>query len=424
MKIDINLSNASFRMFGVLLISLFLSACQSTPHRVESVGPSITGPSGNTIGGPRARTYDYPGEVYLNVAIPVFDPGLPLDRQGNLDYGKVQELDIWPQVRRLEANRFAVDTKTALEETRAFNTIFVTPGADAAADVYVLGTINHSDTETLNLSIRVVDATNEVWGERTFEYRVHEGFYRDAFNQNKDPYEPMFKSIAGYVYDLLMRKSDEDRRHVQRVASLRYAAMYSPESMASYLEERSTRNGVRYRINGMPAEEDPMWQRIQLIQAEDQAFLDGLQANYAAFHGESDASYKDYQRETLPIAAEIRREKARRSAQQFNVLLAAVGTALLVRNSDSTAGEIGAYVLGATALYNLGEAIETNRNLRFQRQQLSEMGNSLDIKVTPQVVEFNNQRIELQGTALEQYTQLRAQLQAIYRLEATPDQQL
>ncbi|WP_228517743.1 hypothetical protein [Aliidiomarina indica] len=403
------------------VIALTLSACQTT-HSVNSVGPNASG--GTTLGSVQDRTYNYPSDVYLSVAIPVFDPGLPLDAQGNLDYGKVHDLDIWPQVRRLEANRFAIETKRALAETNAFSNLSVTPDTSATADVYVLGKIDHSDTETLKLSVRVMDATNHMWGERTFEYRVHEGFYRDAFNQGKNPYEPMFKHIAGYVYDLLLRRSDEDKQTIQRVAQLRYAAMYSPESMAPYLDERSTRNGTRYSLNGFPAENNPMFQRIQVIQAEDQAFIDNLQTNYDAFYAESDSSYLDYHRETLPIAAEIRREKARRASQQITAVLAAVGAALLIRNSDSTEAEVGAYVLGVTSLYNLSGAVESNRNLRFQRQQLSEMGQSLDIKVTPQVVEFNNQRIELQGSAREQYTQLRAQLKAIHAVESTPDNQL
>ncbi|TRW48685.1 hypothetical protein FM042_06780 [Aliidiomarina halalkaliphila] len=410
------------RLVAGACIALALSACQTT--NVNSVGPNATGPGGTTITGTQNRTYNYPSDVYLSVAIPVFDPGLPMDSQGNLDYGKVHDLDIWPQVRRLEANRFAVDTKRALAETNAFSNLSVTPDANASADVYVLGTINHSDTETLNLTVQVRDATNHLWGERTFEYRVHEGFYRDAFNQGKNPYDPMFKTIASYVYDLLLDRTDEQKLTIQRVGQLRYAAMYSPESMAPYINERSTRNGNRYTLNGFPAENDPMFQRIQVIQAEDQAFIDNLQTNYDAFYAESDSSYLDYHQETLPIAAEIRREKARRASQQITAVLAAVGTALLIRNSDSTAGEVGAYVLGATSLYNLSGAVESNRNLRFQRQQLSEMGQSLDIKVTPQVVEFNNQRIELQGSAREQYTQLRAQLQAIHAIESTPDQQL
>lgn len=402
--------------------ALVLSACQSAPG-VQHVGPSMTGPSGATLGNTE-RTYTYNSDIFLNVAVPVFDPGLPLDRNGNVDYDQLVEDDIWPQIRRLEANRFALETKRALGKTNSFGSIDVTPDTNASADLYVLGKINHSDTETINISVRVIDGTNATWGTQTFEHRVSEGYYRDAFNSNGNPYDPIFTSIANYVYDLLREKSEAQKANIQAVSEMRYAAMYSPETMGSYLEKSSTRNGVVYSLNGFPAEEDPMLQRIRLIQAEEQNFISELQGNYATFYEKSDSSYRDYHRETLPVAAAIRREKAQRGRQQATALFAAIGAGLLMRNSGSTAGEIGALVLGATSLYNIGGAIESNRSLDNQRQLLSEMGQNLDIQVTPQVIEYRDQTIELQGSAREQYTQLRAQLLEIYKVEATPDQNL
>ncbi len=412
------------RKLLILGITAFvLTACQTGPD-VRHVGPSMTGPSGSGTLGNNQRNYTYNSDIYLNVAVPVFDPGLPLDRNGNVDYEQLVEDDIWPQIRRLEANRFALDTKNALSKTNSFGSIDVTPDTNSSADLYVLGKINHSDTETISISVRVMDGTNALWGSQTFEYQVSEGFYRDAFNSGNNPYEPIFTSIANYVYDLLREKSEAQKANIQAVTELRYAAMYSPETMGSYLEQKSTRNGVVYSINGFPADEDPMLQRIRLIQAEEQNFISELQDNYAAYYQQSDSSYSDYHRETLPIAASIRREKAQRGRRQATALLAAVGAGLLMKNSGSTAGEIGAIVLGATSLYNVGGAIENNRNLDNQRQLLSEMGQNLDIEVTPQVIEYRDQTIELQGSAREQYTQLRAQLLEIYKVEATPDQNL
>ena len=48
------------------------------------------------------------------------------------------------------------------------------------------------------------------------------------------------------------------------------------------------------------------------------------------------------------------------------------------------------------------------------------MGQNLDIQVADQIVEINDQQIELQGTASEQYYQLRSRLKDIYEMEATP----
>jgi len=153
------------------LSALFtLAGCQSTQTNVTSVGPSMSGPGSSKALGKEERSYSYNSNVYLNVAIPVFDPGLPKDEYGNIDDEELVEEDIWPQVRRLEANRFAVNTREALSDTKAFGAVNVTPDANVSADVYVLGKINYSDTETVEIGVRVMDASNQIWGEEEFEY--------------------------------------------------------------------------------------------------------------------------------------------------------------------------------------------------------------------------------------------------------------
>ena len=75
---------------------------------------------------------------------------------------------------------------------------------------------------------------------------------------------------------------------------------------------------------------------------------------------------------------------------------------------------------GIAAIGSLSQAIQTNKELHAQRDLFDEMGQNLDIQVADQIVEIDNQRIELQGTAAEQYYQLRSRLKDIYDMEATP----
>ncbi|WP_423185943.1 hypothetical protein ACO1PK_12500 [Alishewanella sp. d11] len=420
-------SNNKWQASLLGFVVLLLTGCQTTQTQVSSVGPAMTGPSTNTAAGTVKRAFPYNSNIFLDVAIPVFDPGIPLDARGNIDDQKVAEEDIWPQVRRLEANRFAIDTKKALAATKAFGAINVTPDASVSADVYVLGKINYSDTETVRISVRVMDATNDIWGEKSFEHQVGQAFYRDALRKNQNPYAPIFNDIAAYVYDLLIKKSEKDKQTIQQVSDLRYAAMYSPEAFGSYLTTKRKGFGSRqavFQLTGAPAEQDAMLQRVRLLQNKDEQFVDTLQDSYEAFYAETSEAYLKYQRETLAIAADIRKKKAERTAQQLVAAGGAVLGIMLAKNSNSKAGEIGAIAAGTAAVFSLSKAIETNHQLSAQRDVLSEMGQNLDIKVTPQVVELNDQTIELQGTALEQYTQLRQRLLQIYQLEATPDTQL
>lgn len=414
------------KLFTVMC-AVILSGCQSTQSNVTSVGPAIGGPATTAAAGTPQKKFPYNSSIYLDVAVPIFDPGIPVDKRGNVDDAAVAEQDIWPQVRRLEANRFAIDTKKALAATKAFGAISVTPDASVSADVYVLGKINYSDTETIIVSVRVMDATNDIWGEKTFEHRVGEAFYRDVLRKDQNPYAPVFNDIAAYVYDLLIKKSEKAKQNIQQVSDLRYAAMYSPEAFSPYVVSKRksfTSSQQIYQLTGAPSGQDPMLQRVQLLQTKDEQFVDQLQDSYEAFYAQTDEAYRKYQRETLPVAADIRKKKAERTAQQLVAAGAAVLGVMIAKNSNSTAGEVGVIAAGATAVYSLSKAIETNRQLSSQRDVLSEMGQNLDIKVTPQVVELNDQTIELKGTAGEQYTQLRQRLLEIYQLEATPDTQL
>ena len=257
----------------------------------------MVGPGGGQALGAQKNTYNYNSEIYMDVAIPVFDPGFPTERDGTIDYDEIEEEGIWPQVRRLEANRFAIATKEALGETKSFGSINVTPDASALADVYVLGKINYSDTETVEIGVKVMDAKNTVWVEEEFEYRVSEGWYRDAMSRGENPNGPVFEQIAKFVYDLLIKKSDAYKQEVQMVSDLRYAQMYSPESFSQYLTQ-----GRRGEIElvSAPSDSDPMLRRVRAIQAKDEQFIDSLQETYDSFWVTTEEQYRKYQKETLP----------------------------------------------------------------------------------------------------------------------------
>ncbi len=406
-------------LFTVVATASFilLGGCGSTQTNVTSVGPSMVGPGGGQQLGANSHRYRYNSDIYMDVAIPVFDPGFPTESDGSIDYDEIEEEGIWPQVRRLEANRFAIATKEALGETKSFGSINVTPDASALADIYILGKINYSDTETVEIGVRVMDAKNTVWGEEEFEYRVSEGWYRDAMSRGENPNAPVFEQIAKYVYDLLMKKSEAYKQEVQMVSDLRYAQMYSPEAFSQYLSQ--SRKG-EVELVSAPSESDPMLRRVRAIQAKDEQFIDSLQETYDSFWVTTETPYRKYQKETLPEAKKIRELKAERTTKQVTAGLFAVASVLLGSNSSSTAGQVAAAGAGIAAIGTLNEAIKTNKELHAQRDLFDEMGQNLDIQVADQIVEIDNQRIELQGSASEQYYQLRSRLKDIYEMEATP----
>lgn len=409
------------RVCVALLTTLItITGCSSTQN--NSVGPAKVGPGAYNPQGSTKKAYVYNSDIFLDVAIPVFDPGLPKDKYGNLDDDEIIEQNIWPQIRRTEAKRFAVETKKALAKTNSFGRINVTPTTNTSADMFVLGKIVESDVKELALEITVVDSRNKVWGSKTFENEASLGFYRDQARKNTNPHEPVFAQVAAYVQSLVVKKSDAEKQRIQDVANVIYASVYSPEVFAQYLTENK-RTGET-ELQGLPDPNDPMLARIATLKAQDEMFVDNLQDNYDLFSANTKEAYRTYQKETLPIVYKIEREQTKRTVSQIATFGFAIASVLLSKNSRSTAGQVGSAVAGIAAAKTLIDAVQSNAEIAKHRGLFTEMGGNLDIAVSPQVLEFNEQEIELTGTAGEQYEQWKAHLYEIYALEATPDKQI
>ena len=107
----------------------------------------------------------------------------------------------------------------------------------------------------------------------------------------------------------------------------------------------------------------------------------------------------------------------------FAVLAAAAGA-----QSDSyngaAAGATGAVVAGAVGAEMLSRSFKTSEEAKVHRDALNELGQSLDMELAPQVIEFEKETVKLTGDAKEQFHQWREFLKKIYAQEATPDVKL
>ena len=114
--------------------------------------------------------------IFLDVAIPAFSPGLPLDSFGEIDGDELEEEGIWPQLRRTEAKLFASEMKSALDNKKVFGSVSVTHDASTPSDLFVLGEIVKSDSEIVEIDVTVVDSTGEILGNKSFKHTVSKGF--------------------------------------------------------------------------------------------------------------------------------------------------------------------------------------------------------------------------------------------------------
>ena len=371
-----------------------------------AVGPGIDPPAS-------AAADPYSG-VRLDVIVPVFDPGLPEDPD---DYEKE---GVWPELRRAEANRFAVSLKKALQATGTLGDVRVSPDARAAGDLYVIGAIEKSDGQDLRIAVEVVDVGGKRWMRKRYRHRVKEYFWRNLRNKGKDPYQPVFDEAAGDVAKLVMKRSPEELATLRRIGEIRFARTFSEEAFAEYLEVR----GRRVTLTALPDRDDPMLARIRAIRVRDGLFMDRMQTHYEGFSQRTDTSYAAWQEHSL---TEV---KARNEARGKALVQGVVGAALAVggaiaavkgghnRDAGTEVAGIAAAIAGGVLI---AQSFKNSAEGRVHAEALSELGESLDVEVAPQVVELEDTTVELTGDAREQFRQWRSFLKRIYDEEGIPE---
>ena len=399
-----------------IIFAFFLSGCATNTKTTSTVGPA---PSSSFS---QSQKSDWVSATpIVDVIIPVFDPGLPVDPA---DY---DDKNIWPELRRAEANRFAYKLKEKLEATGKFGAIRVTPDSTATGDLYILGRIEQSNGEDVEIEIEVVDIRGKRWLDESFEHEVSEAFHNDLRNKDLDPYDPVFEEAAAEIVAELNDHSVQELEDLHYLADLRFGANFSENAFKRYIEIEDG----EYFLVSKPSDQDPMLQRVRSIRVRDQLFVDGLQDNYAFFSEQMTESYLMWQKQSL-FETQAGRAATRKTIGQAlgGVLLIglAVLSAVAGSNSNSTggsaAGTTGAIIGGIAGATLMSNSFKTSEEAKVHRDSLNELGQSVDMSLAPQVIAFEKESVKLTGDAKEQFSQWRAFLQKIYAEERTPDVQI
>ena len=401
------------RIPSSVILAAALAALAGCVTMGTTSGPSV----GPRSAASAAASHGVYQGVRLDVVVPVFDPGLPDDPD---DYDKE---GVWPELRRAEANRFALALKQALQDTQVFGDIRVSPDTEATGDLYVIGAIEKSDGQVVRIAIEVVDIGGKRWMRDRYRHRVKEYFWRDPRNAGLDPYQPVFEEAAADVAALVEKRSARELTELRHIAEIRFAKAFSEDAFAEYVEER---NG-RVMLTSLPDRGDPMLERTRAIRVREGLFMDRMQTHYAAFAQRTDAGYAAWQEHSL---TEV---KARNAARGKALVQGVLGAALAVGGAYAAIKggrdyNPGQEVAGVTAAIVGGvliaKSFETSSEGRVHGEALSELGESLNVDVAPQVVELEGTTAELTGDAREQFRQWRAFLRRIHAEERTPERTL
>jgi hypothetical protein len=391
-----------FSAVSIVICSATLAACSSSEVLVaHSIGLK---PADGVI----------VEEALLDVAVAVFDSGVP---DGELDTKVREELiqeGTFVQIRRAEALYFAVQLRDTLRATNRWGSVWVTPESTTSSDVNVVARILQSDGEVVSVGVHATDASGRVWIDDTYTVVVAAGAYNRQRYNGLDPYQDLFNSIANDLSAARMALNDADAARVREVAALRYAGELSPEAFAGYVTE----DDGKYALNRLPAEGDPQFDRTQRARQREHLFFETLNQHYANFAREATPSYdswREYSREETIQVREITRSTRFRTGMGIASIVASF---VYGNNSD---GSFTDRVVRDTLMYIGMDMLRTSATRRQEKrlhvEALEELSASFDDEVEPLVVNVQGTEHRLTGTAEIQYQEWRDLLRELYMEE-------
>lgn len=389
------LSIVPLKLLMFVLTAAVLSACSSHTVKTTQAIPVIQ--EDQTI----------PESQLLDVGIQLFDP--------NVDQANDDNKLTFVEIRNAEARYLPVQLMNSVQESGAWGAVRVVPVTQNSSDVTVSGKILNSDGEKLALEITVNDATGQQWFTRKYEELASKYSYRKSRpgTVNPDPFQNIYHRIAN---DMLQYRRDNftgaDLQQVRTVAELRFAKDFSPAAFGEHVTER---NG-KYVVNRLPADNDPMMQRIRAIRERDYLFIDTMQGYYDNFTREMHTPYQQWRSMSYKEALALR--ELRSEARRDTILgVAAIVAGIAGATSDNRAARASSGVAVAGGGFLVKRGLDKRAESELHVEALLELGESLEAEVESQVIELEDRTITLNGTVDNQYQQWRKILKDLYDIE-------
>lgn len=380
-----------------LLLSLgTLVACSSQTVKSTTVTPIVS------------ETVSVAEDELLDISVGVFQPGLD-------DIPNNREELTFADVRMAETQFVSYQLAQTLQRTGAWGVVRVNPNDLSASDLAITGTIIQSDGETMVLNVSVKDATGKVWLEKEYEEVVSKFSYDPRLRRADDPFQGLFNRIANDL--LVYRQQNLDRQEVlniRAVSRIQFAKSFAPQVFDQYLTTNN-RTGL-IEVTRLPAEDDPMLNRIDNIRERDYLYVDALQDYYGNYVRQMQGPYTNFRRESYEEV--MKYDRLRKQATRNMVLgVAAIVGGLAATQSNNNAVQFSAYGGLFGGGYLIKDAFNKRDEAQMQVEVLAELGDSLGSEIAPQTIELDERVVTLTGSVQEQYAQWREILADIYAAE-------
>jgi hypothetical protein len=374
------------------------------PVVLVSLGASKLAPHEQAI---QANT-EIAEDQLLDVSIEVFDAGIP----DLTTLTPKQKEGIYPEVRKSEARYVPMQLKETLQATGFWGAVRVVPEGTSSAEVTVTGQIVKSTGKTLIVEVQASDISGRQWLRKKYKQEANPFVYIDEKQKHIDPFSGLYGQIAN---DLLQRRQKLDPEQIvelRRISELRFASQLAPADYNGYLDV--DRKG-RFEIERLPAENDPMMDRVAMIRERDYMFVDTLNEYYSEFCVSMEEAYDNWR--SFSYDEQVALAELRRQARMRKIIgaIAIVGAVAAPAGGGLESVARDAAMIGGIAAIQSG--IAKGKEAKIHAEALRELAASFEVDVAPLVVEIEGETVRLTGSREEQYASWRELLRQIYAAE-------
>ena len=380
-------------LLGLILLASFASACATHTVKTTNYTPVIQ------------DTQNIPEDLLLDVGIGLFDPGIDEIKRG-------EEETVNHEIRIAESRYAPYLLAETLQRSGNWGIVRLMPNSASPMDILLQGTILQSNGEVMSIRVEVADASGKEWYTKVYEEEISRFSYDPSERQRNDPFQVIYNNIAN---DLLVYRqrsvSEADITRIRTVSEMLFAKRFSPEAFSDYLSQDRRGN---YQLVSLPAQSDPVLERIRDIRERDFMFIDTVQDYYATYVRQMRLPYDSWReqsyQETITLR-ELRNSARRRFIAGTAVVIGGLAAATNGGNyATQTGGAIG---VGAGA-YLIKSGFDKQAEAKIHMEALEELGQSLENEVAPRVINLEDRTITLTGSVEEQYGQWREILADLY----------
>ncbi len=316
----------------------------------------------------------------LDVGLVIFNPGIPLDASTH------SMLGIFPEIRKAEAQFMPVLLRQVLLASDAWGVVRVLPDKQASSELLVTGKILQSNGTKLVILFTARDASGRVWVDKAYADVATERDYPGV--EGSDPFIDLYRDFANDLLAVRRNLDSSQLRTIRQVAQMRYAASLSSEAFGSYLGEDAQGN---YTVLRLPADGDPMMERVERIRNQEHLFIDTVDEQYVNLYEEMAPTYNLWRQYSLEQALYLDDFEAR------------------AQNRDRI-GQRGSFTA-------MEQTYNTYKQIKIQEQDLDDMALGFNTEVAPTAMEASGKVFRLTGTLETQYNEWRSILRDIFVIE-------